>query len=334
MSKTELSSHEHDHTESDDHGHSHESGHAHHHLPPDASDALLGATVLLNVVLSVAQLGIGIFASSVALIADALHNTADAAALLIAFAARKISRRPPDQHFTFGYQRIELIAAMINLTALIVLSGFLISESVQRFLNPEPVLALWVMVAAGVALVIDIATVLLLWSSSKDSLNVRAAFLHNLSDAGTSLAVLGGAIVIHYLGWYWVDPLLGLVIAAYILVTAIVMIRQVAALLMNRIPKGISVSEVQEAFLGHQCVEAVHHLHVWQLDEHQNAVSAHLVLRSNQSLEETQVVTTDLKAALSRLRIHHVTLQFEPPGSLCDDQTCRSLVGKKRIANS
>ena len=326
-----MSSHDHKH---DDHEHGHGHGHAHHHLPADASDALLGATVLLNILLSVAQLVIGVFASSVALIADALHNTADAAALMIAFAARKISRRPPDQHFTFGYQRIELIAAMINLTALIVLSGFLITESVKRLLNPEPVLAIWVMVAAGVALVIDIATVILLWSSARESLNVRAAFLHNLSDAGTSLGVLGGAIVIHYFGWYWVDPLLGLVIAAYILVTAVFMIRQVAALLMNRIPQGLSVSEVQEAIIGHECVDAVHHLHIWQLDEHQNALSAHLVLSSNLSVEETQAVTATLNQTLRALNISHVTLQFEPPGSRCDDQMCRSLDGKKRIAKS
>lgn len=311
----------HDHTHDHSHGHGH--GHAHHHhVDPNASDLKLGLTVALNVILTGVQVAVGIFSLSVALLADALHNATDALALMIAWGARKVSRKPPDSRFTFGYQRIELVAALINLTSLLVLSVFLIKESVERLLNPAPVMALWVIGAAAVALVIDLGTVVLLWTSSKDSLNIRAAMLHNLSDAATSVVVLVGAIIIHFFELHWIDPALGILIAVYIFYMALTMIRQVAATLMNNVPPGVDPDRIREALLQEPEVAKVHHLHIWQLDETKNAASAHIVLKEDLPVSATEEIAGRLKHTLGLSSIEHVTLHFEAPDSVCSDENC------------
>lgn len=314
-------SHDHTHEHSHSHGHGHGHGH-HHHVDPNASDLKLGLTVALNVILTGVQVAVGIFSSSVALLADALHNATDALALMIAWGARKVSRKPPDSRFTFGYQRIELVAALINLTSLLVLSVFLIKESVERLLDPAPVMALWVIGAAAVALVIDLGTVVLLWTSSKDSLNIRAAMLHNLSDAATSVVVLVGAIIIQFFQLHWIDPALGILIAIYIFYMALTMIRQVAATLMNNVPPGVDPDQIRDALLQEPEVAKVHHLHIWQLDETKNAASAHIVLKEDLSVSATEEISRRLKHTLGLSSIEHVTLHFEAPGAVCSDENC------------
>lgn len=314
-------SHDHTHVHSHSHGHNHGHGH-HHHVDPNASDLKLGLTVALNVILTGVQVAVGIFSSSVALLADALHNATDALALMIAWGARKVSRKPPDSRFTFGYQRIELVAALINLTSLLVLSVFLIKESVERLLQPAPVMALWVIGAAAVALVIDLGTVVLLWTSSKESLNIRAAMLHNLSDAATSVVVLVGAIIIHFFELHWIDPALGILIAVYIFYMALTMIRQVAATLMNNVPPGVDPDRIRAALLQEPEVAKVHHLHIWQLDETKNAASAHIVLNEDLPVSATEEISGRLKHTLGLSSIEHVTLHFEAPGSVCSDENC------------
>ncbi|MEX2382848.1 MAG: cation diffusion facilitator family transporter, partial [Opitutales bacterium] len=155
--------------------------HHHSHGTEGVGDGVLLWTVIVNLGLSVFEFVAGIISGSVALMADALHNTNDAAALLIAYIARKISRKGADHLFTFGYRRAELIGAMIQLTALILVGLYLVVEAVQRFRNPQPLLGIWIMAASGVALLVDVVTAWLLWAMSKGSLNVRAAFLHNLT---------------------------------------------------------------------------------------------------------------------------------------------------------
>ena len=155
--------------------------HNHSHGTENVSDGVLLWTVIVNLGLSVFEFVAGAISGSVALMADALHNTNDAAALLIAYIARKISRKGADGQYTFGYRRAELIGAMIQLTALILVGLYLVYEAVRRFFDPEPLLGGWIMAAAGVALVVDVITAWLLWSMSKGSLNVKAAFLHNLT---------------------------------------------------------------------------------------------------------------------------------------------------------
>jgi cobalt-zinc-cadmium efflux system protein len=295
----------------------------HHHTPEEVNDGVLLWTVLINLGLSVFEFAAGIFAGSVALMADALHNTNDAAALGIAYIARKISRKGADETYTFGYRRAELIGAMIQLTALIVVGLYLVYEAVKRIITPEPLLGEWMMIAAGVALVVDIATVGLLWSMSKGSLNVKAAFLHNLTDAAASLAVLAGGAAITWLEWTWVDPILTLGIAGYILWMSVGLLKQTSRILMEGAPDFLDPSELKKAVTAVDSVIEIHHLHIWQLDEEHCSLEAHIVVGTNTSMSGLEELKASLKELLhDQFRIEHSTLEFETPEALCTQNCC------------
>jgi cobalt-zinc-cadmium efflux system protein len=244
--------------------------------------------------------------------ADALHNTNDAAALLIAYVARRVSRRAADRIYTFGYRRAELIGAMIQLTALIVVGLYLLYEACARLIAPEPIQGIWVMAASGVALVVDIATAWFLWGMAKGSLNAKAAFLHNLTDAVASVAVLLGGAAIYWLDWAWVDPTLTIAIAGYILYMSVGLLRKTSHILMEGAPADIDMDDIETAVQQVVGVIGLHHIHVWGLDENHRAMEAHVVLDSDRA--DHGRIRRDIKSALkSRFDIAHCTLELEAP---------------------
>jgi cobalt-zinc-cadmium efflux system protein len=273
--------------------------------------------------LTVVEVVAGIISGSLSLIADAVHNFSDAGALLIAFIARKISRKRRDERFTFGYRRAELIGAMINLTTLVVIGLMLVWQAIERFISPQSVETTWVFIAAGVALIVDLGTVLLLWAMSKGSLNVRAAFIHNLTDAAASVAVILGALGIQFFGWTWIDPALTLLIAGYILFTSVGMLKRTAEILMENAPPNIELSELEEGVEAIEHVEGIHHIHVWELDEHRKAFEAHLVLNENCNRERTAIIRQQVRDYLhERWEIDHCTLEVETPADRCAGDVC------------
>lgn len=294
--------------------------HQHSHGTEQVSDSVLLWTIIFNGGLSVFEFVAGAISGSIALMADAIHNTNDAASLLIAYIARKVSKKGADKAYTFGYRRAELIGAMIQLTALIVVGLYLIYEAVRRFFQPEPLEGGWIMAAAGVALVVDVVTAWLLWAMSKGSMNVKAAFLHNLTDAGASLAVLIGGAGILWLDWTWVDPVLTLTIAGYILYMSFGMLRKTSRILMEGTPPDLSLDEVADAMRSAEGIQDVHHLHLWELDEHHRALEAHVVL-SEDNGGESQCRRQLKRLLVERFNISHSTLELEHPedGELCSE---------------
>lgn len=281
----------------------------HHHNVDSMGDRRLAIAIAVNMLLTVAQIIGGMVSGSLALIADALHNFSDAASLLIAVVARKIGRQPPDRFKTFGYKRAEVIAALINLVTLVIVGLYLIYEAVWRVFEPNPIEGWTVVIVAGIALVVDAITVLLTYSMAKSSLNIRAAFLHNVSDALASIGVMiAGSLILLY-GWYWTDTLLTLLIAGYVLYQAATMLPRTVHILMEGTPEHLSIDEVIAHMTGTEGVDDVHHVHVWQLDEHRNALEAHVVLSEAADMER---VKKTLKQALkSRFDITHSTLEME-----------------------
>ena len=285
-------------------------GHDHNHHDIDAmGDRRLGWAIAINMLLTLAQIVGGIVSGSLALIADALHNFSDAASLLIAWVARRIGRQPPDHFKTFGYKRAEVIAALINLVTLVIVGLYLIYEALWRMVEPQVIEGWTVVIVAGIALVIDIATALLTYSMSKNSMNIRAAFLHNVSDALASVGViLAGSLILLY-NWYWSDTLLTLLIAGYVLYQAATMLPETIHILMQGTPEDISVDEVIRSMERVEGVRNVHHVHIWQLDEHENALEAHVVINDFMQTEQIKVA---LKAELEQqFSIVHSTLEFE-----------------------
>ena len=282
----------------------------HHHHSPKSDRGLLIA-ICFNVLLTLAQVIGGIISGSLSLIADALHNISDAASLGIALFARTISRKPADEFKSFGYQRAEVIAALINLTLLITVSIYLIYEAVWRVIEPQ-VIAGWIIVlVAGIALIVDMVTAMITFRLSKNSLNMKAAFLHNLSDALASIGVIiAGALILLY-QWYWVDTLVTFLIAGFVLWQGIIMLPKTVHLLMEGTPEELSSVDIKSAMEEVDDVEDVHHIHIWNLDEYRIALEAHVVVTADK-LQKVEAIKKKLKQVLKKkFEISHSTLEFE-----------------------
>ncbi|HOE96589.1 MAG TPA: cation diffusion facilitator family transporter [Candidatus Sumerlaeota bacterium] len=283
-----------------------------HEHPTDLmSDARLWWAVAVNLLLTVAQVIGGGLAGSLALVADALHNLNDAASLGIALAARRISRRPPDRLRTFGYRRAQIIGALINLTALILVALYLVFEAVLRWFERNPIDGWIVVWLAGLALAVDLATALLTYTMSRTSLNIKAAFIHNLSDALASVGVmLAGTLILLY-EWYWTDLAVTLLISAYILWQSVGMLKETIHILMQGTPSDVRAEEIAAALETVAAVRELHHVHVWQIDEHHRSFEGHVVI-GEASLPEMECIKRDLRAILAeRFQIQHSTLEVE-----------------------
>ena len=289
----------------------------HHHVDPDSGDGKIALAVAINLGLTVAQVIGGIVAGSLSLIADALHNFSDAIALIIAFAARKIARRPANADMTFGYGRIEAVAALINYTTLIVIGLSLVYEAAMRFANPEPVAGWIVVIVAGIALLVDLGTAALTFRASKSSVNIRAAFLHNVADALGSVAVIVAGTLMILFGWAWVDPLATLLIAGYILWQSATELPQVARILMLASPDALRTENVIAALRDQPGVTDVHHVHLWLMEEHGAAFDAHIVAAQG---TDPSALRQALKSYLkSEFDLNHVTLELETQDAQCRD---------------
>lgn len=304
-----------------DHAHA-QSGYKHHghsHIDPDAGDARVAWAIAVNIILTLAQVIGGIFSGSLALIADALHNFSDAIALIIAFFARKIARRPADPRMSFGYGRAEVVAALVNYTTLVVLAAYLMYEGVMRFIEPQPVDGWIVVWIAALAFVVDLVTALLTYAMAKTSMNIRAAFLHNVADALGSVAVIVAGAAVILFDWTWVDPAVTILISVYILWHVKREVGETIRVLMLGAPPDLDPEQVATAIEDTEGVREVHHVHLWSMQENQPALTAHLVLET-QALSRAESLRDEVKKILQdRFGIGHLTLEVEMAGGACTD---------------
>ena len=283
--------------------------HHHHHDTRGMSDARLVWAVIVNVGLTFAQIIGGVLSGSLALIADALHNFSDAASLGLALFARKIGRRPADKLMTFGYGRAEIVAALINLTTLVIVGLYLLIEAVARYFDPQPVEGWTVVLVAGLALVIDIVTAMLVHKGVKGSLNIQAAFLHNVSDALASVGVIIAGTLILLYDLYVADLVMTAVIAAYVLYQGISLLPKTIKLLMGAVPDDVEFDAILNALEKVDGVRSVHHLHIWNLDEHRCALEAHLVPES-ETMADFELLKQRVRTRLSTsFSVEHATLE-------------------------
>jgi cobalt-zinc-cadmium efflux system protein len=288
--------------------------HDHSHVGENLSDRRLVLAIGLNLLLTLFEVAAGLVAGSLALLADALHNFNDCASLLIALVARRIARRPSDRQRTFGYRRAEIIGALINLTILAVVGLYLIYEAVARLVEPQQIDGWLVVAAAAVALVIDIATAALLFAMSRGNLNLRAAFVHNLSDAFASVGVIiAGAMILWY-RIFWIDAVVTLAIAAYILWQSFSMMGRSIHILMEGAPGDVDPDILTNDLQAVPGVVEIHHLHLWELDEHHRALEAHIVVDEVHLGRWTEIKQQIKLCLWERFGIHHSTLEFEAPG--------------------
>jgi cobalt-zinc-cadmium efflux system protein len=288
------------------HGHAHH-GHHHHHGSVERGFA---PGVALNLGFVAVEAGAGLLAGSLALLADAGHNLSDVLGLALAWGAARLALRRPSARRTYGWHRSTILAALANAVLLLVAVGAIGLESARRLWAPEPVatgVMLWV-AAAGVA--VNAGTALLFARGRHEDLNRRGAYLHMLADAGVSAGVVAGALIIGATGWHWVDPAIGLAIAAVILAGTWGLLREATNLAMDAVPPGIDPAAVETFLAARPGVAAVHDLHIWALGTTETALTAHLLRPGAAGPDDAFLVET--QAALrTRFGIVHATLQVE-----------------------
>ena len=293
--------------------------HGGHHHHEHGNDKNLIVAISINLFLTFAQFFGGLISGSLALIADAIHNLSDAVSLGIAIFARAIGRKTADEFRTFGYKRAEVIAALINLTLMIIISLYLIYEAIWRFIEPQIISGWIVIIIAGIALIVDLYTSVITYRLSENNMNMKAAFLHNLSDALASIGVvIAGSLILLY-EWFWVDSLITMIIAGYILLQTFKMFPNSVNFLMDATPNNISIEDVKTSMSLIEGVEDVHHIHVWNLDEQRVALEAHVVTGA-ESLKDNATIKEAIKKSLQeKYDIDHSTLEFEHTDEDCND---------------
>lgn len=265
----------------------------------------------MNLIITLAEFIGGLLSNSLALLSDAVHNLSDTISLGVSLVARKISRKGATEDKTFGYKRAEIIGAFINLVTLVLIALFLIKEGIERFIEPQSIDGLTMFWVAIVGLFGNFITALLLYKDAKTNLNLRSAYIHILSDGLSSVGVIiGGWLILKY-EWYIVDPILTVIIGAYILWHSYHMLRETIDILMESKPEEIDIEELTSAMNSVPSVCGVHHVHVWRLDEQSVMLESHVVIEKR-DLEKMETIKTKIKELLhDQFGINHSTLEFE-----------------------
>lgn len=283
----------------------------HHHHHHAISGGKLLFSVILNSFITLAQFIGGILSGSLALLSDALHNFSDVMSLIISYYAHKISHRPQNIGQTFGFKRAEILAALFNASVLIAVSIYLIVESVERFVHPEAVASVWVMALATLGIAANGLSAWLLHRDSHTNLNIRSAYLHLVGDLMTSVAVLIGGGLIYRYGWYWIDPLLSLMISLYLIRSSFGIVKESSGMLMQFSPAHVSVDAIIET-VGRFCeIESIHHIHLWQLNDEAVFLEARLNFYNDLTLSEANGIIHELSHALEEIGVSHTTFQAE-----------------------
>jgi cobalt-zinc-cadmium efflux system protein len=293
---------------------------AHDHGPPQTG-ARLALVIALNFTITIAEVIGGLLSGSLSLISDALHNFSDGVAVVIAWIAMKLSARARDDHYTFGMKRAEVLAASLNAGALVAISIYLFVEAGQRFYAPVPISGGIMITVALIGLVANVLGTLLLRRGADSNMNLRAAYLHLLSDAVSSVGVILGGLAIWLWGISWIDPLLTILIGLYVLKESVDILWQAIESIMLATPRGMDLAEVRQAITAMNGVSGIHHTHLWQVSDHDLHFEAHIEL-PEQSLGQTEALRLAIAEMLQdRFDIDHTTLQFEITGGQCPFQS-------------
>ena len=283
---------------------------AHSHRHPGATEfgGAFAIGIALNLAFVVAETIFGFLAGSMALVADAGHNLADVAGLIVAWAGMTMARASPTPRFTYGFKKASILAALVNALFLLVAIGAIVAEAVRRLVHPAPTAGGTVMIVAAVGIVVNGLTALLFARGGSRDINIRGAFLHMAADAGVSAAVVVAGFVILRTGQQWVDPVMGLAVAAVIFWSSVGLLKESVWMSLAGVPSGIDVDDVETALEQLDGVKGVHHLHVWPLSTTETALTAHLVVPDRNSDE----LLVRARAMLhDRFHIQHCTLQVE-----------------------
>jgi cobalt-zinc-cadmium efflux system protein len=282
------------------------------------SEKKLLITVVLNFVITIAEVIGGLISNSLALLSDALHNLGDSVAVFIAYLAHRISKKDPNERKTFGYKRIEILAAFINSTFLVAICIFLVYEAINRIRDPQQIDGLVMLIVAIIGFLANIFAVFLLKSDSAKNINVRAAYLHLLGDTLSSAMVIAGGILIYFFNISWLDPVITILISLYIIKESYTLIKDSVNILMQSVPDELDLGSIKKDIELFPEVMNVHHIHAWNLNEQEVHFEGHIDLNKDLQVSQTDIIRKKIESLLAeKYYISHSTLQIE--FGCCDD---------------
>jgi len=290
----------------------HNHAHSHSHSHPDLKGRKLLLSILLNIIITIAQVIGGLISGSLSLLSDALHNFSDVLSLSVSYVADRYSKKDASVEKTFGYKRAEIIAAFVNSATLIIVALYLIYEAILRYSNQQPIESGLVIWLAVLGIVVNGFSVLLLHKDSKSNMNMHSAYLHLFTDMAASVAVLIGGLLMKYFEWFWVDSLLTLLIAFYLVVMGYGLLKRSYKVLMLFTPDDLNLEEINKAICKIPEIKNVHHMHIWQLNEQETHLEAHIDFFEDVTLTKFDSVLTKVEEMLYHdFGINHVTIQPE-----------------------
>ncbi len=286
--------------------------HTHTHDHGDLKGKKLLFIIALNLLITLAQVIGGLLSGSLSLLSDALHNFTDVISLVISYVANFYTKKEASETRTFGYKRAEIIAAFVNAASLLIIAVFLIYEAILRFYNPQEIESNLVIWLALLAIFANGFSVLLLKGEAKENMNMQSAYLHLFTDMTASVAVLIGGLLIKYFQWFWVDSLLTILIAIYLIYMGYDLLRKSFRVLMLFTPEFINIEEVTEAIKKHPTIKNVHHVHVWELNEDEIHMEAHIAFLKDIKISEFDDILVEIEQLLfNDFNINHCNFQPE-----------------------
>ena len=295
---------------------SHEHSHQHSHaINAESLNKAFIIGIVLNLAFVVIEFAAGFWFDSLALLSDAGHNLSDVVSLVLALLAFRLAKVKANERYTYGYKKSTILVSLLNAVILLVAVGAIVIESIHKLNNPAVVPGGAIAWVAGVGVLINAFTAFLFMKDKEKDLNVKGAYLHMAADALVSVGVLVAGIIISRTGWYIIDPIIGLIVAVVILISTWNLLHDSLRLTQDGVPTSIDSQKVVEAIRALPGVDDVHHIHIWAISTTENALTAHIVLKQPESMQEVKHL---IRHRLEDFGIGHATLEFEVPGEHCE----------------
>ena len=295
---------------------SHEHSHQHSHaINAESLNKAFIIGIVLNLAFVVIEFAAGFWFDSLALLSDAGHNLSDVVSLVLALLAFRLAKVKANERYTYGYKKSTILVSLLNAVILLVAVGAIVIESIHKLSNPAVVPGGAIAWVAGVGVLINAFTAFLFMKDKEKDLNVKGAYLHMAADALVSVGVLVAGIVISRTGWYIIDPIIGLIVAVVILISTWNLLHDSLRLTLDGVPTSIDSQKVVEAIRALPGVDDVHHIHIWAISTTENALTAHIVLKQPEGMQEAKHL---IRHRLEDFGIGHATLEFEVPGEHCE----------------
>ncbi len=294
------------------HEHSHQQSHT---INAELLNKAFIIGIVLNLAFVIIEFAAGFWFDSLALLSDAGHNLSDVVSLVLALLAFRLAKVKANERYTYGYKKSTILVSLLNAVILLVAVGAIIIESIHKLSNPAVVPGGAIAWVAGVGVLINAFTAFLFMKDKEKDLNVKGAYLHMAADALVSVGVLVAGIVISRTGWYIIDPIIGLIVAVVILVSTWNLLHDSLRLTLDGVPSSIDSKKVVEAIHAIPGVDDVHHIHIWAISTTENALTAHIVLKEPEDMQEVKHL---IRHRLEDFGIGHATLEFEIPGEHCE----------------